>query len=152
MGVGSPFPGDDGIVARQSRMSRSGSGSGIFVQGDYPARTLRQIIGNICSGGSSGYDGAQGGRWWSVSGFEIWAADSVICNNTAHDNDGGGFAIGGQNSIVIGNKAYNNGRGGSKKSRVQRAHKPSTRGYRRLIRSLSGTVLLQSGLRLQGTD
>ncbi len=46
-----------------------------------------------------------------MSGFEIWAADSVICNNTAHDNDGGGFAIGGQNSIVIGNKAYNNGRG-----------------------------------------
>jgi parallel beta-helix repeat protein len=35
----------------------------------------------------------------------------VICNNTAHDNDGGGFAVGGQNSIVIGNKAYNNGRG-----------------------------------------
>ena len=46
-----------------------------------------------------------------MNGFEIWAADSVICNNTAHDNDGGGFAIGGQNSIVIGNKAYNNGRG-----------------------------------------
>jgi parallel beta-helix repeat protein len=45
-----------------------------------------------------------------VSGFEIWAADSVICNNTAHDNDGGGFAVGGQNSIVIANKAYNNGR------------------------------------------
>jgi parallel beta-helix repeat protein len=45
-----------------------------------------------------------------VSGFEIWAADSVICNNTAHDNDGGGFAIGGQSSIVIGNTAYNNGR------------------------------------------
>jgi parallel beta-helix repeat protein len=34
----------------------------------------------------------------------------VICNNTAHDNDGGGFAIGGQSSIVIGNTAYNNGR------------------------------------------
>jgi hypothetical protein len=40
------------------------------------------------------------GGWWSVSGFEIWAADSVICNNSAHDNDGGGFAIGGQSSIV----------------------------------------------------
>jgi parallel beta-helix repeat protein len=46
-----------------------------------------------------------------VNGFEVWAPDSVICNNVAHDNDGGGFAIGGQNSIVIGNKAYNNGRG-----------------------------------------
>ena len=45
-----------------------------------------------------------------MNGFEIWAPDSVICNNIAHDNDGGGFAIGGQNSIVIGNKAYNNGR------------------------------------------
>jgi parallel beta-helix repeat protein len=47
-----------------------------------------------------------------VNGFEVWAPDSVICNNIAHDNDGGGFAVGGPNSIVIGNKAYNNGRGG----------------------------------------
>jgi len=46
-----------------------------------------------------------------VNGFEVWAPDSVICNNIAHDNDGGGFAIGGPNSIVIGNRAYNNGRG-----------------------------------------
>ena len=46
-----------------------------------------------------------------MNGFEIWAPDSVIYNNVAHDNDGGGFAVGGQNSIVIGNKAYNNGRG-----------------------------------------
>ena len=46
-----------------------------------------------------------------MNGFEVWAPDSVICNNIAHDNDGGGFAIGGQNSIVIGNKAYDNGRG-----------------------------------------
>ena len=38
---------------------------------------------------------------------EIWAAHFLICNNTAHYNDGGGFAIGGQSSIVIGNKAYN---------------------------------------------
>jgi parallel beta-helix repeat protein len=35
---------------------------------------------------------------------------SVIHNNIAHDNDGGGFAIRGQNSIVVGNRAYNNGR------------------------------------------
>ena len=46
-----------------------------------------------------------------MNGFEVWAPDSVICNNMAHDNDGGGFAIGGPNSIVIGNKTYNNERG-----------------------------------------
>jgi len=108
-GAGITFSGSDGLVAR-NRTNRSGSGTGIFVLGS-PSTHAANIIGNICSGGSSGYDGAQGGRWWSVSGFEIWAADSVICNNTAHDNDGGGFAIGGQSSIVIGNKAYNNGRG-----------------------------------------
>ena len=90
--------------------NRSGSGSGIFVQG-LPSTHSPTIKGNVCSDGSSGYDAAQGGRWWSVNGFEIWAPDSVIYNNIAHDNDGGGFAIGGQNSIVVGNKAYNNGRG-----------------------------------------
>jgi len=108
-GAGITFSGSDGMVAR-NRINRSGSGTGIFVQGS-PSTHAANIIGNICTGGTSGYDAAQGGRWWSVSGFETWAADSVICNNTAHDNDGGGFAIGGQNSIVIGNKAYNNGRG-----------------------------------------
>ena len=107
-GAGITFTGSDGMVAR-NRINRSGSGTGIFVQGS-PSTHAAKIIGNICSGGTSGYDGAQGGRWWSVSGFETWAADSVICNNTAHDNDGGGFAIGGQSSIVIGNTAYNNGR------------------------------------------
>jgi parallel beta-helix repeat protein len=107
-GIGITFSGDNGLVAR-NRVSRSGSGSGIFVQGA-PSTHAATVTGNVCSDGSSGYDAAQGGRWWSVSGFETWAADSVICNNTAHDNDGGGFAIGGQNSIVIGNKAYNNGR------------------------------------------
>jgi parallel beta-helix repeat protein len=108
-GVGITFAGDDGIIAR-NQVSRSGSGSGIFVQGA-PSTHAPTITGNICSDGSSGYDAAQGGRWWLVNGFEVWAADSVICNNIAHDNDGGGFAIGGQNSIVVGNKAYNNGRG-----------------------------------------
>ena len=76
-----------------------------------PSTHAPTITGNICSEGGSGYDDSQGGKWWSVNGFEVWAADSVICNNIAHDNDGGGFAIGGQNSIVIGNKAYKNGRG-----------------------------------------
>jgi parallel beta-helix repeat protein len=108
-GGGITFAGDDGIIAR-NRISRSGYGSGIFVQGS-PSTHSATITGNICSEGSSGYDDSQGGRWWSVNGFEVWAPDSVICNNIAHDNDGGGFAIGGQNSIVIGNKAYNNGRG-----------------------------------------
>jgi len=108
-GVGITFTGSDGVVAG-NRINRSGSGSGIFVQG-LPSTHSATIRDNICSGGSSGFDAAQGGRWWSVNGFEVWAPDSVICNNVAHDNDGGGFAIGGQNSIVIGNKAYNNGRG-----------------------------------------
>jgi Pectate lyase superfamily protein/Right handed beta helix region len=108
-GVGITFSGSDGLVAG-NQISRSGSGSGIFVQG-LPSTHSPTIIGNVCSGGSSGFDAAQGGRWWSVNGFEVWAPDSVICNNIAHDNDGGGFAIGGQSSIVVGNKAYNNGRG-----------------------------------------
>jgi hypothetical protein len=108
-GVGITFSGDDGVVAR-NRVSRSGSGSGIFVQGA-PSTHAVTVTGNVCSDGSSGYDAAQGGRWWSVNGFEVWAPDSVICNNIAHGNDGGGFAIGGQNSIVVGNKSYNNGRG-----------------------------------------
>ena len=108
-GVGISFSGTDGIIAR-NRVNRSGSGSGIFVQGS-PSTRSPKIIGNICTGGSSGYDGALGGRWASVTGFEIWAPESVICDNVAHDNDAGGIAVGGQNSIVIANTAYNNGRG-----------------------------------------
>jgi parallel beta-helix repeat protein len=108
-GAGITFTGDDGIIAG-NRISRSGYGSGIFVQGA-PSTHSPTITGNICSEGTSGYDDSQSGKWWSVNGFEVWAPDSVVCNNIAHDNDGGGFAIGGQNSIVIGNKAYNNGRG-----------------------------------------
>jgi len=108
-GAGITFSGSNGVVAG-NQITRSGSGSGIFVQG-LPSTHAPTIIGNVCSGGSSGFDAAQGGRWWSVSGFEVWAPDAVICNNIAHDNDGGGFAVGGANSLVIGNKAYNNGRG-----------------------------------------
>jgi parallel beta-helix repeat protein len=107
-GAGITFAGNNGVIAR-NRVSRSGFGSGIFVQG-LPSTHSPIIFGNICTGGSSGFDAAQGGKWWSVNGFEVWAPDSVIYNNVASDNDGGGFAIGGQNSIVIGNKAYNNGR------------------------------------------
>jgi len=108
-GGGITFAGDDGIIAG-NRISRSGYGSGIFVQGS-PSTHSPTITGNICSEGSSGYDDSQGGKLWSVNGFEVWAPDAVVCNNIAHHNDGGGFAIGGPNSIVIGNKAYNNGRG-----------------------------------------
>ncbi|PYL24986.1 MAG: hypothetical protein DMF44_03610 [Verrucomicrobia bacterium] len=107
-GAGITFSGDNGIIAR-NEVSRSGFGSGIFVQG-LPSTHAPTISGNICSDGSSGYDAAQGGGWWSVNGFETWAPNSVIYNNIAHDNDGGGFAIGGRNSIVVGNKSYNNGR------------------------------------------
>ena len=108
-GAGITFAGANGVIA-SNRISRSGYGSGIFVQGA-PSTRSATITGNICSEGSSGYDDSQAGKWWSVNGFEVWAPDSIICNNIAHDNDGGGFAIGGPNSIVIGNKAYNNGRG-----------------------------------------
>ena len=107
-GVGISISGTDGIIAR-NRVNRSGSGSGIFVQGS-PSTRSPKIIGNICTGGSSGYDGAVAGKWASVTGFEIWAPEAVICNNVAHDNDAGGIAIGGQNSIVIANTAYDNGR------------------------------------------
>jgi parallel beta-helix repeat protein len=106
-GGGIGFSGTDGIVAR-NRVNRCGSGSGIFVQG--ACTRSPKIIGNICTGGLSGYDANVGGKWASVTGFEIWAPESVICNNVAHDNDAGGIAIGGHDSIVIANTAYNNGR------------------------------------------
>jgi hypothetical protein len=108
-GVGITLSGSDGLVAG-NQISRSGSGSGIFVQG-LPSTHSPTIMSNVCSGGSSGFDAAQGGRWWSVNGFEVWTPDAIICNNIAHDNDGGGFAIGGESSVVVANKAYNNGRG-----------------------------------------
>jgi|GEM_PF-3260639 len=106
-GGGIGFSGTDGIIAR-NRVNRCGSGSGIFVQG--ACTRSPKIISNVCTGGLSGHDRNLGGKWASVTGFEIWAPESVICNNVAHDNDAGGIAIGGQNSIVIANTAYNNGR------------------------------------------
>ena len=147
-GGGITFAGDDGIIAR-NRISRSGYGSGIFVQGA-PSTHSATITGNICSEGSSGYDDSQQGKWWSVNGFEVWAPDSVICNNIAHDNDGGGFAIGGQNSIVIGNKAYNNGRGhqgyAGFNARINLA-----RGTSASHSIFIGNSSYRSGFRLQGT-
>ena len=44
-----------------------------------------------------------------MSGFELWAPNSVIASNTAYDNDGTGIIVGGQNCVVIGNHSYNNG-------------------------------------------
>ena len=66
-GFGIAFSGSDGIIAR-NRVNRSGSGSGIFVQGSRSTHAPT-ITGNICSGGGSGYDASQGGRWWSVKWF-----------------------------------------------------------------------------------
>ena len=146
-GVGMAITGDNSVVAR-NQVSRSGSGSGIFVQG-LPSTHSPTIIGNVCSGGSSGYDAAQGGRWWSVNGFEIWAPDSVICNNIAHDNDGGGFAIGGQNSIVVGNKAYNNGRGRHGYAGFNARINPA-RGTSASHSIFIGNSSYRSGLRFQG--
>ena len=108
-GAGMTLAGDN-LTISHNRVNRSGFGSGIFVQGA-PSTHAAVISNNICSEGSSGYDAAQGGRWWSVNGFEVWAPNSVCYNNTANDNDGGGFAIGGQYSVVVGNKSFNNGRG-----------------------------------------
>lgn len=107
-GGGITFAGTNGLIAR-NRMSRSGYGSGIYVQSASNSRAPI-ITGNVCSDGLSGYDDSQGGRWWSVNGFEIWAPEALIYNNIAHDNDGGGIAVGGRATIVAGNLAYNNGR------------------------------------------
>jgi Pectate lyase superfamily protein len=108
-GGGISFTGSNGFIAR-NRIKRSGYGSGIYVQSSLSSYAPT-IYGNICSDGLSGYDDSQGGRWWSVNGFEIWAPDALIYNNIAHDNDGGGIAVGGRASIVAGNVAYNNSRG-----------------------------------------
>jgi Pectate lyase superfamily protein len=108
-GGGISFTGSNGSIAR-NRIKRSGYGSGIYVQSSLSSYAPT-IYGNICSDGLSGYDDSQGGKWWSVNGFEIWAPDALIYNNIAHDNDGGGIAVGGRASIVAGNVAYNNSRG-----------------------------------------
>jgi hypothetical protein len=107
-GGGITFTGDDGVIAG-NRISGSGYGSGIFVQGA-PSTHAPTIFGNVCYDGLSGYDDSQGGKWWSVNGFEVWAPDALIFNNIAYSNDGGGIAVGGRNSIVAGNSALDNGR------------------------------------------
>ena len=91
--------GKDSVIAR-NRVNGSRFGTGIItgVHSDGIS-----VINNSCSGGR-GRD--QTGTY--VSGFELWAPNSVIANNTSYDNDGAGIAVGGNNSIVIGNRCSNN--------------------------------------------
>ena len=96
-GGGITFTGTDGLVAH-NRVT----GSGRAVAFSYrvlPALTLRPLPATSVAMAVRVMMMRKEGRWWSVNGFEIWAPDSLIYNNVAHDNDGGGFAIGGQNSI-----------------------------------------------------
>ena len=91
--------GKDSVIAR-NRVSGSRFGTGIItgVHGDNIS-----VINNTCSGGR-GRDETK----TYVSGFELWATNSVIANNTSYDNDGSGIAVGGNNCIVIGNRCWNN--------------------------------------------
>jgi parallel beta-helix repeat protein len=103
-GSGIWFFGKHSIITH-NRISRAGFGTGIGTGTSAHADALR-VTGNICTGGR-GFD--ENKTW--VSGFELWAPNSVIANNTAYDNDGTGIIVGGQNTIVIGNDAYDNGVG-----------------------------------------
>lgn len=91
--------GKDSVIAR-NRVSGSRFGTGIItgVHSDNIS-----VINNTCSGGR-GRDQTN----TYVSGFELWATNSVIANNTSYDNDGSGIAVGGNNCIVIGNRCWNN--------------------------------------------
>jgi len=91
--------GKDCVIAR-NRISGSRFGTGIItgVHSDNIS-----VINNTCSGGR-GRDETK----TYVSGFELWAPNSVIANNTSYDNDGSGIAVGGNNCIVIGNRCWNN--------------------------------------------
>jgi Pectate lyase superfamily protein len=101
-GSGIMFWGFNSTIAR-NRISNAGFGSGIATGQVANCHTV-QIIGNTCTGGR-GFD--ENHTW--VSGFELWAPDSVIANNTAYDNGGSGIVVGGQNCLVKGNLSYNNG-------------------------------------------
>jgi hypothetical protein len=91
--------GKDSVIAR-NRVSGSRFGTGIItgVHSDNIS-----VINNTCSGGR-GRDQTN----TYVSGFELWATNSVIANNTSYDNDGSGIAVGGNNCIVVGNRCWNN--------------------------------------------
>jgi Pectate lyase superfamily protein len=101
-GSGIMFWGFYSTIAR-NRVSNAGFGSGIFTGQLANCHTMK-IIGNTCTGGR-GFDE---NRTW-VSGFELWSPDSIIEDNVAHDNDGGGVIIGGKNCVVIANDSYDNG-------------------------------------------
>jgi hypothetical protein len=101
-GSGITFWGFYSTIAR-NRISNTGFGSGIATGQVANCHTV-QVIGNTCTGGR-GFDE---NRTW-VSGFELWASDSVIVNNTAYDNGSSGIIVGGQNCVVRGNHSYNNG-------------------------------------------
>jgi pectate lyase-like protein len=110
------FNGKNSIIAR-NRVSGSRIGTNICT-GVFSDNV--SIISNICSGGR-GRDENK----CVVSGFELWAPNSVIANNTSYDNDGAGITMGGNNCIVIGNRCWDNARltggvGGS--GIVARAH------------------------------
>lgn len=101
-GSGILFWGFYSTIAR-NRVSNAGFGSGIATGQVANCHTI-QVTGNTCAGGR-GFDE---NRTW-VSGFELWASNSVIANNTAYDNGGSGIIVGGQNCVVKGNRSYNNG-------------------------------------------
>lgn len=110
------FNGKHSLIAG-NRVNGSGFGSNICV-GVHSDDI--SVIGNMCSGGR-GLDESNS----YVSGFELWATNSVIVNNVSHDNDGAGITMGGNNCIVIGNRCWDNARlsgrvGGS--GIVARAH------------------------------
>ena len=91
--------GKNSVIAR-NRVSGSRFGTGVItgVHSDNIS-----VINNTCSGGR-GRDQTN----TYVSGFELWATNSVIANNTSYDNDGSGIAVGGNNCVVIGNRCWNN--------------------------------------------
>jgi Pectate lyase superfamily protein len=93
------FNGKDSVIAR-NRVSGSRFGTNICT-GVYSDNV--SVIHNTCSGGR-GRDQCKS----YVSGFELWAPNSVIANNTSYDNDGAGITMGGNNCIVIGNRCWNN--------------------------------------------
>ena len=93
------FNGKDSVIAR-NRVSGSRFGTNICT-GVYSDNV--SVINNTCSGGR-GRDECKS----YVSGFELWAPNSVIANNTSYDNDGPGITMGGNNCIVIGNRCWNN--------------------------------------------
>ena len=91
--------GKDSVIAR-NRVSGSRFGTDVCT-GVYSDNV--SVINNTCSAGR-GRDETK----TYVSGFELWAPNSVIANNTSYDNDGSGITIGGNNCIVIGNRCWNN--------------------------------------------